>query len=58
VGRTQPGSPGAPEAPHRAGARGGEPAPARPTRVCGGCRTENDPDAKFCKSCGSKLETA
>jgi hypothetical protein len=30
------------------------PAPAvRPT--CAACKTENDPDAKFCKSCGGKL---
>ena len=26
---------------------------ARPT--CAACKTENDPDAKFCKSCGGKL---
>jgi hypothetical protein len=31
---------------------------ARPTRVCAGCRTENDVDARFCKNCGSKLEAA
>jgi hypothetical protein len=36
----------------------GEPDKARPTRVCDGCRTENDSDAKFCKSCGAKLEVA
>ena len=24
-------------------------------RSCGECRTENDPDARFCKSCGAKL---
>jgi rRNA maturation endonuclease Nob1 len=35
----------------------GEPDKARPTRVCAGCRTENDTDAKFCKNCGSMLET-
>jgi hypothetical protein len=28
-------------------------APARPT--CATCKTENDTDAKFCKSCGAKL---
>jgi hypothetical protein len=44
VARTQPGSRGAPDK-------------ARPTRVCAGCRTENDTDAKFCKNCGSMLET-
>ncbi|MFL5308637.1 MAG: hypothetical protein ACJ8F1_25715 [Polyangia bacterium] len=27
--------------------------PAR--RVCGACRTGNDPDAQFCKSCGQRL---
>jgi hypothetical protein len=63
VGRALSGSPGGPAAPHRAGVRGGDPAPARPTevsatRTCEGCRTENDLDAKFCKNCGSKLENA
>ena len=29
-------------------------APACPAK-CGACQTENDPDAKFCKSCGGKL---
>ena len=57
VGRALSGSPGGPEAPHRAGVRGGDSAQARPTRICAGCRTENDLDARFCKSCGSKLET-
>jgi hypothetical protein len=28
------------------------------TRLCDGCRTENDLDAKFCKNCGAKLEMA
>jgi len=45
VGRALSASPGAPDK-------------ARPTRVCTGCRTENDADARFCKSCGSKLESA
>jgi hypothetical protein len=36
----------------------GEPDKARPVQVCTTCRTENDPDARFCKGCGSKLETA
>ena len=49
--RGEPGG-GVPAAPARGGAV------ARPTRVCVGCRTENDLDAKFCKSCGSKLESA
>ena len=35
----------------------GEPDKARPTQVCHSCRIANDPDARFCKSCGSKLET-
>jgi parvulin-like peptidyl-prolyl isomerase len=30
-------------------------APARETRACVSCATENDPDAKFCKNCGAKL---
>ena len=25
------------------------------TGLCSDCRTQNDPDAKFCKNCGSKL---
>jgi hypothetical protein len=25
---------------------------------CGACQTSNDPDAKFCKGCGSKMEPA
>ena len=28
------------------------------SRTCAQCRTENDRDARFCKSCGSKLEAA
>jgi hypothetical protein len=35
------------------GASAATPAAARP--VCASCKTENDPDAKFCKSCGGKL---
>jgi hypothetical protein len=35
-----------------------EPEKARSTRVCAGCRTENDVDARFCKNCGAKLEAA
>src|SRR5687768_10288222 len=35
--------------------RVGAPA-AVPSRTCAQCRTENDRDARFCKSCGSKLE--
>ena len=27
-------------------------------QMCPKCSRENDPDAKFCKNCGSKLETA
>jgi len=45
VARTQPAS-------------RGEPDTARPTQVCSSCRIANDPDARFCKSCGSKLEAA
>ena len=33
-------------------------APAAATRTCAGCRTVNDRDARFCKTCGSKLEAA
>jgi hypothetical protein len=57
VGRSSSGAPGEPVARALPGSRG-EPGKARPTRVCLGCRTENDPDARFCKSCGSKLEAA
>jgi hypothetical protein len=43
-----------------AAATGREPEPAvvkaAPARLkCTACQTENDPDAKFCKSCGGKL---
>jgi hypothetical protein len=27
-------------------------------RLCTACATGNDPDARFCKTCGAKLETA
>jgi len=30
-------------------------APASTRPQCAACQTENDPDAKFCKSCGGKL---
>ena len=36
-----------------AAAASGPAAAARPT--CAACKTNNDPDAKFCKSCGAKL---
>lgn len=37
-------------------ARLGEAAPpAADTHACAGCGTINDPDARFCKSCGEKL---
>jgi hypothetical protein len=32
------------------------PARARQVSACLSCHTQNDPDAKFCKSCGMKLE--
>ena len=32
--------------------------PRSTTRLCLKCSTENDTDAKFCKHCGSKLESA
>ena len=36
-----------------------EPSPRRDTpHTCMTCSTTNDPDAKFCKSCGTKLEAA
>jgi hypothetical protein len=31
-------------------------APAAAPQACAGCGTPNDQDAKFCKSCGAKLE--
>jgi hypothetical protein len=31
---------------------------SRSRPACGSCNTANDQDAKFCKSCGAKLETA
>ena len=47
-------------APDRAGVRAGDAAEGsalHPIRTCPTCSQENDPDAKFCKNCGSKLET-
>jgi hypothetical protein len=39
--------------------RGGPPGSVpQSTKICPQCRQDNDFDAKFCKSCGSKLETA
>ena len=32
-----------------------KPAPKDPAYICSGCRTKNDPDARFCKSCGRAL---
>ena len=34
------------------------PAKARSTFACGSCAATNDPDAKFCKNCGGRLEAA
>jgi hypothetical protein len=34
------------------------PVPARAAAVCAGCGTANDPDARFCKQCGSSLAPA
>ena len=28
------------------------------TVLCASCKTHNDPDARFCKNCGARLETA
>ena len=47
-------------------ARAGKPAPVAPSTRgpdlqvghCAGCGTNNDPDARFCKSCGAKLQVA
>jgi hypothetical protein len=38
--------------PHAAAA----PASAPATSVCASCSTRNDPDARFCKGCGARLE--
>jgi hypothetical protein len=32
--------------------------PARLALICGACQTGNDPDARFCKGCGARLEVA
>ena len=37
------------------GSRDSEAPKAKMVLVCASCSTHNDPDAKFCKSCGSKL---
>jgi hypothetical protein len=43
----------------RLGERGDDAARGQPPRagerLCGSCSTANDPDARFCKSCGAKL---
>ena len=31
---------------------------ARPTHTCASCAAVNDPDARFCKRCGARLEAA
>jgi hypothetical protein len=31
---------------------------ARSTHTCGSCAAVNDPDARFCKNCGARLEAA
>jgi hypothetical protein len=36
----------------------GKPVEAPPKGVCAACKTVNDPDARFCKQCGSRLEAA
>ena len=38
-----------------AAAAGASAQSAAPRPTCAACKTENDPDAKFCKSCGGKL---
>ena len=38
--------------------RGPQAATAGTTAACASCGTVNDPDARFCKSCGTKLEPA
>jgi len=43
-------APAAPSAPVRVDA------PARVDRQCASCHTQNDPDARFCKQCGAKIE--
>lgn len=41
----------------RLGGERATPAAGRPAAsVCAACRTSNDPDARFCKNCGSPLE--
>jgi hypothetical protein len=49
------------EVARRVSAAGGGPTQDRPAAAdpaCPGCRTANDPDARFCKACGSRLEPA
>jgi hypothetical protein len=48
VGRTLPSPPSAPAA---------NP-PAQPQNMCAACSAVNDPDARFCKKCGARLEAA
>jgi hypothetical protein len=44
-----------PEAPHEAAPAS---APARAPGACPACGTANDADARFCKSCGARIEAA
>jgi hypothetical protein len=53
AGRTLSGPPSAPDPPSPKGFGA-----ARSTVVCSGCAAANDPDAKFCKNCGGRLEAA
>jgi hypothetical protein len=39
-------------------AAGKQDPPYAAERMCVACQTGNDPDARFCKACGAKLETA
>jgi hypothetical protein len=51
AGATRPRGDGA-----RASGPSREPADAVSAVACGECGTQNDPDARFCKSCGSRFE--
>ncbi|MGH9238381.1 MAG: hypothetical protein ACRD3G_10120 [Vicinamibacterales bacterium] len=53
VGRTLSGPPSAPDPPSPTGFGA-----ARSTIACASCAATNDVDAKFCKNCGGRLESA
>ena len=53
---TSPPSPERASEPRNSQSIGEAAAAGLPTVTCASCRTSNDPDARFCKNCGTSLE--